>query len=61
MTITLCYYNSDHGSWAIKGRQRSHYRPIVDVIFVYDSIVKHQRFFSIGQDKRIVEYDISAR
>lgn len=61
MTVTLCHYSPDLSSWEIRGRHQSHYRQIVDITFFTDTKLETERFFSVGQDRRIVEYDVYSR
>ena len=62
MAVTLHYFHVRRTLWLLKGKHRSHFRPIVDLAFLKDSkVTGGQRLFSLGQDRRLIEYDIQSR
>ncbi|KAF2903069.1 hypothetical protein ILUMI_03125 [Ignelater luminosus] len=54
-TVVLMRYCTKVARWVFFGKIRSHYKPINDILF---STYLPSRFFSIGEDRYIVEYDI---
>ncbi|XP_032685262.1 cilia- and flagella-associated protein 251-like isoform X3 [Odontomachus brunneus] len=51
---------NDHSTWNLIGKYHSHYLPIRDILFspAYVSDSKIPRFFSLGEDQELVEYDL---
>eukprot|EP00697_Spironema_sp_BW2_P010305 gnl/Spiro4/25468_TR12702_c0_g2_i1.p1 gnl/Spiro4/25468_TR12702_c0_g2~~gnl/Spiro4/25468_TR12702_c0_g2_i1.p1 ORF type:complete len:971 (+),score=302.48 gnl/Spiro4/25468_TR12702_c0_g2_i1:59-2914(+) len=46
--------------WVYIGRHRAHRKPIVDVFFVKSPPGQFPRLISVGEDRRLVEYDIQS-
>lgn len=56
--VTL-YLHQKH--WILRGKHRSHYKPIVDLVFYNDLTQNKERLFSLGEDRYIIEYDVHLR
>ncbi|XP_069672269.1 cilia- and flagella-associated protein 251-like isoform X2 [Periplaneta americana] len=61
--MKVCLYrceNMDTCTWVFLGKQRSHYKPIRDLLFSEISTEgsQTQRLFSLGEDRMLVEYDL---
>ena len=46
--------------WLFVGKYRAHYRPIADLLFATDPASRQERLFTIGTDRVMVEYSLTA-
>lgn len=54
-TVCLYSYETDLDIWQFMGKIRSHFEAINDILF---APYLPARLFTIGDDRRIVEYDL---
>jgi hypothetical protein len=64
--MQVCLYrceNMDSCEWIFMGKQRSHYKPITDILFNEVSSVESEplHLFSLGEDRMLIEYDLINR
>lgn len=60
---SVCLYryaqrHSEHKEWTHFARHKAHWRPIVGLCFSDGESDKHLRLFSVGEDRRLVEYSV---
>ena len=46
--------------WMYSAKHKSHWRPIVGLCFAVPEPGKQQRLFSVGEDRRLVEYSVKS-
>lgn len=46
--------------WMYSAKHKSHWRPIVGLCFAVPEPGKQQRLFSVGEDRRLVEYTVKS-
>ena len=56
-TISIFHPSLVDGMWRLLGKYRSHTNLVNDISFI--SSIQHPRLFSVGNDRKLVEYSIS--
>ncbi|KAF5297677.1 hypothetical protein FQA39_LY12008 [Lamprigera yunnana] len=54
-TLVILKYSVDDEEWVLLGKMRAHYKPMNDILF---SPYAPPRLFSIGDDRKLQEYDL---
>lgn len=62
--MCVALYKIEEGTvsrWIYLGKQRSHYKPISEIMFARCPASGNLRLLSLGEDRVLVEYDIANR